>query len=174
MSPSALNDSQAYLPVKSESPPPLQSAPVSSTRHPHSQYPHTHSQIRFGTGGHDLPSFSFMSQPRSSSPPAWHPHTSTSSVNPYSSSGPSSQPHFALPPMDDPAVLTLTDDYDDGDELSDLPPASSTAVDIFHDFSGSSSRALDKTVRRRSSKGILISQDVLMDSSFCDSMRSVS
>jgi hypothetical protein len=54
--------------------------------------------------------------------------------------------------MDDPAVLTLTDDYDDGEELDDLPPGSGSAVDIFHD---SSSRALDKTVRRRSSKGML-------------------
>jgi len=57
--------------------------------------------------------------------------------------------------MDDPAVLTLTDEYDDGDELGDLPPGSSSAVDMFHDSSGFSSRALDKSVRRRSSKGML-------------------
>ena len=54
--------------------------------------------------------------------------------------------------MDDPAVMTLTDDYDDGEELGDLPPGSGSAADIYHD---SSSRALDKTVRRRSSKGML-------------------
>jgi hypothetical protein len=54
--------------------------------------------------------------------------------------------------MDDPAVVTLTDEYDDGDELGDLPPGSSSAVDIFHDSSSMSSRALDKAVRRRSSK----------------------
>ncbi len=57
--------------------------------------------------------------------------------------------------MDDPAVLTLTDEYDDGDELGDLPPGSSSAVDMFHDDSSLSSRALDKSVRRRSSKGML-------------------
>jgi hypothetical protein len=58
--------------------------------------------------------------------------------------------------MDDPAVLTLTDEYDDGDDLADLPPGSSSAVDVFHgDSSSLSSRALDKTVRRRSSKGML-------------------
>ena len=58
--------------------------------------------------------------------------------------------------MDDPAVLTLTDEYDDGDELGNLPPGSSSAADVFHgDSSILSSRALDKTVRRRSSKGML-------------------
>ncbi|KAI9459128.1 fungal-specific transcription factor domain-containing protein [Lactarius psammicola] len=53
--------------------------------------------------------------------------------------------------MDDPAVLTLTDEYDDGDELGDLPPGSGS-LDMFHDPSSLSSRALDKSVRRRSSK----------------------
>ncbi|KAI9432934.1 fungal-specific transcription factor domain-containing protein [Lactarius indigo] len=90
-----------------------------------------------------------MSQSRSSSSPTWHhPHTSISSANPYSSSAASSQPHFTLPSMDDPAVLTLTDDYDDGDELGDLPPGSGSAVDVFNDSPGLSS----KSVRRRSSK----------------------
>ena len=151
MSPSTLNDCQTYPPVKSESPP-LQSIPISSTRQSRSQHPDTVPQFRFGTGDHNLPSFSFMSQPRSSSSPTWHhPHTSVS-ANPHLSSAAGSQPHFTLPPMDDPAVLTLTDDYDDGEELGDLLPGSGSSGDIFHD---SSSRALDKTVRRRSSKGML-------------------
>ena len=152
MSPSTLNDPQTYPPIKSESPP-LQSIPISSARQSRSQIPDPAPQFRFGTGDHNLPSFSFMSQTRTSSSPTWHqPH---SSADPYSGSGASSQPHFTLSSMDDPAVLTLTDEYDDGDELGDLPPGSSSAGDIFHDPSGLSSRALDKTVRRRSSKGTL-------------------
>jgi hypothetical protein len=74
--------------------------------------------------------------------------------------------------MDDPAALTLTDEYDDGDELGDLPPGSGSAVDIFHD-SSLASRALDKTVRRRSSKGMseyISFLDVPTDTSFWGSM----
>lgn len=152
MSLSILNDCQTYPPIKSESPP-LRSIPISSTRQSRSQHPDTVPQFRFGTGEHSLPSFSFMSQPRSSSSPTWHhPHSSISSANPYLNSAPGSQPHFTLPPMDDPAVLTLTDEYDDGEEFGDLPPGSGSAAEIFHD---SSSRAHDKAVRRRSSKGML-------------------
>ena len=152
---STLNDSQTYPPIKSESPP-LQSIPISSTRQSRSQFPDTAPQFRFGTRDHNLPSFSFMSQPRSSSSPTWHqPHSSISSANPYSGSTASSQPHFSLPSMDDPAVLNLTDEYDDGDELGDLPLGPGSAVDLLHDSSSLSSRALDKAVRRRSSKGML-------------------
>jgi hypothetical protein len=56
--------------------------------------------------------------------------------------------------MDDPTVLALTDEYDDGDELlGDLPSGSNSAIDMFHESSGSSSKPFDKAVRRRSSKG---------------------
>ncbi|KAI0293914.1 fungal-specific transcription factor domain-containing protein [Russula brevipes] len=54
--------------------------------------------------------------------------------------------------MDDSTVLALTDEYDDGDELGDLPSASGSAVDMFPESSSSSSKTSDKTVRRRSSK----------------------
>ncbi|KAH9992334.1 fungal-specific transcription factor domain-containing protein [Russula vinacea] len=54
----------------------------------------------------------------------------------YASSVPGSQSHFVVSPMDDPAV---TDEYDDGDETGDFPSASSSKI-------------LDKAVRRRSSK----------------------
>jgi hypothetical protein len=55
--------------------------------------------------------------------------------------------------MDDSTALALTDEYDDGDELGDLPSASGSAVDMFPESSSSSSKTSDKTVRRRSSKG---------------------
>jgi hypothetical protein len=69
-------------------------------------------------------------------------------MNPYSTS---SQSHFGLSSMDDATALTLTDECDDGDELGDLPSASGSGVDMFPE--GSSSKAFDKAVRRRSSKG---------------------
>ncbi|KAI0267274.1 fungal-specific transcription factor domain-containing protein [Gloeopeniophorella convolvens] len=91
-----------------------------------------------------------MSQNRPSSS-TWH-HSPVSPVTPYPSSALGSQPHFTLPPLDDPTVLTLTDEYDDGDELGNLPSGSGATVDVLPGSSGSSSKAYDKIVRRRSSK----------------------
>jgi hypothetical protein len=140
---------QAHPVVKSESPP-LQSVPISFIGQSQPQYPDT--GFRFGTGeSNALPPFSFMSQPRSSS--TWPQHTPISHVNPYFTSAPDSQSHFGLSPMDDATALTLTDECDDGDELGDLPSASGSGVDMFPESSGSSSKAFDKSVRRRSSKG---------------------
>jgi len=145
MSPHAL--CQAHPVVKSESPH-IHSVPISSIQ---SLPPYPDSGFRFGTGEHNaLPPFSFMSQPRSST---WPQHTTHSHLNPYSTSAPGSQSHFGLPPMDDATALTLTDECDDGDELGDLPSASGSAVDMFPDSLGSSSKTFDKGVRRRSSKG---------------------
>jgi len=145
MSPHAL--CQAHPVVKSESPP-IHSVPISSIQ---SQHPYPDSGFRFGTGGHNaLPPFSFMSQPRSST---WSQHATISHLNLYTTSAPGSQSHFGLPPMDDAAALTLTDECDDGDELGDLPSASGSAMDMFPESSGSSSKTFDKGVRRRSSKG---------------------
>ena len=62
-----------------------------------------------------------------------------SHLNAYSSTVSTSQSHFALPPADDPGVLTQTDEYDDGDEAGDFLSASGSKT--------------DKAVRRRSSKG---------------------
>ncbi|KAI0305366.1 fungal-specific transcription factor domain-containing protein [Multifurca ochricompacta] len=90
-----------------------------------------------------------MSQPRSSSS-TWHT-ISISPTNPFSSSF-NSQSHSALPPFDDSTALTLTDEYDDGDDLGQLPSRSASVADIFHDPSSSSSKIFDKAVRRRSSK----------------------
>jgi len=141
-------DHQAHLVIKSESPP-LLSVPVSSIGQPHSRYVDTTgSQFRFGPGDHNaLPPFSFMSQSRSST---WPQHAPIARMNSYPDSVPAS---LSLPPVDDSTVLTLTDEYDDGEELGDLPSASGSAVELFHDSSGSSSKTLDKAVRRRSSKG---------------------
>jgi hypothetical protein len=140
---------QAHPVVKSESPP-LQSVPISSIGQSQPHFPD--SDFRFGTGEHNaLPPFSFMSQPRSSSS-AWPQHTPIS-LNPYSTSTPDSQSHFGLTPMDDATALTLTDECDDGDEIGDLPSASGSAVDLFPESSGSSSKTFDRAVRRRSSKG---------------------
>jgi hypothetical protein len=149
---SPYNDRQAHPVVKSESPP-LHSVPISSIGQSHSHYADSPPHFRFGPGQHNaLPPFSFMSQPRSSSS-TWSQHTSISHMNPYSTSPPDSQSHFGLPHMDDSTVLALTDEYDDGDELGDLPSASGSAVDMFPESSSSSSKTSDKTVRRRSSKG---------------------
>lgn len=145
MSPHAL--CQVHPVVKSESPPILSVSISSIQSHP----PYPDSAFRFGTGEHNaLPPFSFMSQPRSST---WPQHTTISHLSPYSTSAPGSQSHFGLPPMDDATALTLTDECDDGDELGDLPSASGSAADMFPDSLGSSSKAYDKAVRRRSSKG---------------------
>lgn len=145
------HERQAHPVIKSESPP-LQSVAISSIGQSLSQYANSAPHFCFGAGEHNsLPPFSFMSQPRSSSSP-WPHHTPVHS-NPYSASAPASQSHLGPPSMDDSAVLSLTDEYDDGDELGDLPSASGSAVDIFPDSSGASSRMLDKSVRRRSSKG---------------------
>jgi hypothetical protein len=149
MSPHAL--CQAHPVVKSESPP-LQSVPISSIGQSQSHYPD--SPFRFGTGENNaLPPFSFMSQPRSPSS-TWPQHTPLSHVNPYATTVPGSQSHFGLSPMDDATALTLTDECDDGEELGDLPSASGSAVDMFPESSGSSSKTFDKGVRRRSSKGV--------------------
>jgi hypothetical protein len=140
--------------VKSESPPP-RSISISSTAQPHSSslYSDTLPSFRFGSRayGH-LPPFSFMPQ-RSSPSSTWPHHTAYASENPYSNSPSTSQSHFVLSSMDDPTVLALTDEYDDGDELlGDLPSGS---VDMFRESSSSSSKPFDKAVRRRSSKGSL-------------------
>lgn len=120
--------------IKSESPP---SVPISSIGQPYSHY--SDSLFRFGTKEQSapLPPFSFISRPRSSS--SFSPHCAMSHLNAYSSAVSGSQSHFAVPPADDPGVLTPTDEYDD-DEAGDFPSAS-----------GSSSK-MDKSVRRRSSK----------------------
>ncbi|KAH9974092.1 fungal-specific transcription factor domain-containing protein [Lactifluus volemus] len=87
---------------------------------------------------------------RSSPSSTWPHHTAYASENPYSNSPSTSQSHFVLSSMDDPTVLALTDEYDDGDELlGDLPSGS---VDMFRESSSSSSKPFDKAVRRRSSK----------------------
>ncbi|KAI9508265.1 fungal-specific transcription factor domain-containing protein [Russula earlei] len=144
---SSHNAHNAHLVIKSESPP-LLSVPI-STGHPHSHYVDGHPQFRFGAGEQSVPpTFSFMPHPRSSSSP-WPQHTP---VNSYPDTLPASQSHFGLPSVDDPNVLTLTDEYDDGDEIADLPSVSGSAVDLFPDSSVSSSKALNKAVRRRSSK----------------------
>lgn len=120
--------------IKSESPP-LQSVPISSVGQSYSQYSDTAPLFRFGTKEQStLPPFSYISRHRS-------PHSAMSHLNAYSSTVSGSQSHFAVPPADDPGVLTATDEYDDGDEAGDFPSAS-----------GSSSK-MDKAVRRRSSKG---------------------
>ena len=134
---SPYNDQQPHTVIKSESPP-LQSVPISSIGQPYSTYS-DNPLFRFGTKEHSapLPPFSFLSRPRSSS---FSPHSPMSHLNTYSSAVSGSQSHFAVPPVDDPDVLTPTDEYDD-DEGGDFPSAS-----------GSSSK-IDKSVRRRSSKG---------------------
>jgi hypothetical protein len=133
------NDPPQHNPViKSESPP-LQSVPISSIRQSHAQYPDS-PHFRFGTKDQNaLPPFSFVSRSESS-PSSLPQHSAMSHLASYSSSLPASQSHFAIPPVDDPALLTATDEYDDGDEPGDFG-------------SGSSSKMLDKAVRRRSSKG---------------------
>jgi len=132
---SPYNDQQPHPAIKAESPP-LQSVPISSIGQSYSPYPDTGPLFRFGTEEQStLPPFSFISRPRSSS--SFLPHSSMSHLNAYGS-----QSHFAAPPSDDPGVLTLTDEYDDGDDAGDFPSAS-----------GSSSK-IDKAVRRRSSKGV--------------------
>jgi hypothetical protein len=136
---SPYNDPQPHPVIKSESPP-LLSVPISSIGQSHAQYPDSGPHFRFGTKEQNaLPAFSFLSRPASSS--SLPQHTSMSHLASYSSSVPASQSHYAVPPMDDPAA---TDEYDDGDEPGDFLSAS-----------GSSSKMLDKTVRRRSSKGAL-------------------
>jgi hypothetical protein len=141
--------------VKSESPPP-RSISISSTAQSHSPslYSDTAPSFRFGSRAYShLPPFSFMPQ-RSSSSSTWPHHAAYTSDNPYSSSVSTSQSHFVLSSsMDDPTVLALTDEYDDGDELGDLPSGSNSAVDMFPESSSSSSKPFDKGVRRRSSKG---------------------
>lgn len=137
---SPYHDQQPHPAIKSESPP-LQSVPISSIGQPYSQYSDsTGNLFRFGTKEQtsSLPPFSFLSRPRSSS--SFSPHSAMSHLNAYSSTVSGSQSHFAVPPADDPGVLTPTDEYDD-DEAGDFPSAS-----------GSSSK-MDKSVRRRSSKG---------------------
>ena len=137
---SPYHDQQPHPAIKSESPP-LQSVPISSLGQPYSQYSDsTGNLFRFGTKEQtsSLPPFSFLSRPRSSS--SFSPHSAMSHLNAYSSTVSGSQSHFAVPPADDPGVLTPTDEYDD-DEAGDFPSAS-----------GSSSK-MDKSVRRRSSKG---------------------
>jgi hypothetical protein len=154
---SSYNDPQPYPIVKSESPPP-RSISISSTAQ--SQSPSLSSDtapsFRFGSRAYShLPPFSFMPQ-RSSPSSTWPHHTAYASDNPYASSPSTSQSHFVLSSMDDPTVLALTDEYDDGDELlGDLPSGSNSAIDMFHESSGSSSKPFDKAVRRRSSKGTL-------------------
>jgi hypothetical protein len=137
---SPYNDQQQPHPViKSESPP-LHSVPISSIGQPFSQYSDTGPLFRFGTKEQRvLPPFNFISRPRSSS--SFSPHSAMSHLNAYSSTVSGSQSHFAVPPADDPGALTPTDEYDDGDETGDFPSGS-----------GSSSK-IDKSVRRRSSKG---------------------
>jgi len=136
---SPYNDHQPHPLIKSESPP-LQSVPISSIGQPYSHYSDSSPLFRFGTKEQNapLPPFSFISRPRSSS--SFSPHSAMSHLNAYSSAVSGSQSHFAVPPADDPGVLTPTDEYDD-DEAGDFPSAS-----------GSSSK-MDKSVRRRSSKG---------------------
>jgi hypothetical protein len=132
---SPYNDPQPHLVIKSESPP-LQSVPISSTGQSHAQHPDSVPHFRFGTKEQNaLPPFSFISR-SGSSPSSLPQHTSMSHLTSYSSS----QSHFPVPSMDDPGALTPTDEYDDGDETGDFPSASS-------------SKMLDKAVRRRSSKG---------------------
>jgi hypothetical protein len=129
-------DHQPHTVIKSESPP-LQSVAISSIGQSYSPYPNPDPLFRFGTKDQNsLPPFSFISRPRSSS---FSPLSSMSHLNAYSSAVPGSQSHFPVPPPDDPAGLTPTDEYDD-DDTGDFPSAS-----------GSSK--MDKTVRRRSSKG---------------------
>jgi hypothetical protein len=136
---SPYNDQQPHPVIKSESPP-LHSVPISSIGQPFSQYSDTGSLFRFGTKEQRvLPPFNFISRPRSSS--SFSPHSAMSHLNAYSSTVSGSQSHFAVPPADDPGALTPTDEYDDGDETGDFPSGS-----------GSSSK-IDKSVRRRSSKG---------------------
>ena len=140
LSMSPYNDPQTHTVIKSESPP-LLSVPISSIGQSHAQYLDSGPHFRFGTKEQNaLPPFSFLSHSGSSS--TLPQHTSMSHLTSYSTSVPASQSHFAVPPMDDPAVLTATDEYDDGDEAGDFLSAS-----------GSSSKILDKAVRRRSSKG---------------------
>jgi hypothetical protein len=131
------NDHQPHTVIKSESPP-LQSVPISSI----AQYSDSGPLFRFGTKEQSahLPPFNFLTRPRS--PSSFSPHSTMSHLNAYSSTVSGSQSHFAVPPADDPGVLTPTDEYDD-DEAGDFPSAS-----------GSSSK-MDKSVRRRSSKGAL-------------------
>jgi hypothetical protein len=149
---SPYNERQAYPIVKSESPP-VQSITNSSPSRSHSQHSDTGPPFHFGSGEYSqLPSFNFMPQPGSSSP-TWPHHTPNHPANPYSTTASSSHSHFTLPSMDDLTILTLTDEYDDGDELCDLPSGSGSAADIFLESSSSSSKLSDKAVRRRSSKG---------------------
>jgi len=130
-------DHQPHTAIKSESPP-LQSVAISSIGQSYSPYPSSDTLFRFGTKDQiSLPPFSFISRPRSSS---FSPLSSMSHLNAYSSAVSGSQSHFPVPPADDPAGLTPTDEYDDGDDTGDFP-------------SGSGSSKIDKTVRRRSSKG---------------------
>jgi hypothetical protein len=133
---SPYHDPQPHPVIKSESPP-LQSVPISSTGQSHAQYLDSVPHFRFGTKEQNaLPPFSFISR-SGSSPSSLPQHTSMSHLTSYASSVPGSQSHFVVSPMDDPAV---TDEYDDGDETGDFPSASSSKI-------------LDKAVRRRSSKG---------------------
>jgi hypothetical protein len=134
---SPYSDQQPHQIIKSESPP----LPISSVGQPYSRYSDGGPLFRFGTKEQRvLPPFNFITRPRSSS--SFSPHSAMSHFNnAYSSTVSESQSHFAVPPADDPGVLTPTDEYDDGDETGDFPSAS-----------GSSSK-MDRSVRRRSSKG---------------------
>ncbi|TFY71776.1 hypothetical protein EVG20_g1228 [Dentipellis fragilis] len=113
---------------------------------PHSATP----PFRFGSGNNSphppLPSFSFMSQP------GWN---NTSSSPSYPSS--SHHPHFTLPPLQhvndqNLNMLSMNDEYDDGDELADLPPGSAMGSSVSFDVIPGGSGKADKVVRRRSSK----------------------
>ncbi|KAA1474412.1 hypothetical protein DENSPDRAFT_328671 [Dentipellis sp. KUC8613] len=86
------------------------------------------------------------------SQPSWN---NTSSSPSYPSS--SHHPHFTLPPLQhvndqNLSMLSMNDEYDDGDELADLPPGSGMGSNVSFDVIPGGSGKVDKVVRRRSSK----------------------
>ncbi|KAI0050334.1 hypothetical protein FA95DRAFT_1555847 [Auriscalpium vulgare] len=128
--------SSSFTPVKQESPP---LSAVSLPGYTQSYHPdfrqdyRTASPFRFGqhpppTQQFHSPAFTFVAHSASSASPIYR-----------SSSG---RPHFSVPHMLDSGALSMPEDYDDGDDLVDLPGPSG---------SGSSSKG-DRVIRRRSSK----------------------
>lgn len=163
--PHLMADSRHYqhnpdFPVKSESPTPSELSghpPYSISAHHHHHHPlppsSAPSLFRFGSGHQSqqpahLPSFNFMAHP------SWN---GASSSHQYSSSP---HMHLNLPQsMNEHTVLSMNDDYDDGDELSELP---GSAMDVAPSGSG---KSFEKIVRRRSSKGPYLIP--LWNSHFC-------
>ncbi|KDQ54162.1 hypothetical protein JAAARDRAFT_38766 [Jaapia argillacea MUCL 33604] len=106
---------------------------------------YTHSQ--------NPPTYRFGSVPdsqSSSSQPSPTPFTFMSSQPwpaSYGNNTPNSMHHYDLPALQDTRTMSFQDDYEDGDELSELPDSAVSAGP-----SGSGTRKDEKQVRRRSSK----------------------